>query len=341
MEWLNDNTIKINPPKKPKKITGTRFASVLDYNPWQTEFETWCAITRVYEKPFEDTIYTAAGKAIEPKQIEYLRTAYAMDNLVTPTDRFGEDYFNKTWGDFFPDSPQFGGMWDSLLIDENGDVEAVIEFKTTKRAEDWQDDIPDYYALQAALYANLLETDNVIMVASILEDKDYADPAKFKPSVKNTIIKEFKVSERYPDFDLYLASALTWWDKHVIKGISPVFDEKKDAEILKALRTTTLSPDTDINDLIKEAEELKVEIDKVTATLGDSEKRLKKINDVIKEYAIGQFKNGDKNVEIKGNTYTWNISKSETVTIDKEALTADGLIDKYSKKSESYRLTVK
>ena len=341
MEWLKDNTIKIEPPKKPKKITGTRFASVLDCNPWQTEFETWCAITRTYEKPFEDTIYTAAGKTIEPKQIEYLRTAYAMDNLVTPTDRFGEDYFNKTWGDFFPDSPQFGGMWDSLLIDENGDVEAVIEFKTTKRAEDWQDDIPDYYALQAALYANLLETDNVIMVASILEDKDYTDPAKFKPSVKNTIIKEFKVSERYPDFDLYLASALTWWDKHVLKGVSPVFDEKKDAEILKALRTTTLSPDTDINDLIKEAEELKVEIDKVTATLGDSEKRLKKINDVIKEYAIGQFKNGDKNVEIKGNTYTWNISKSETVTIDKEALTADGLIDKYSKKSESYRLTVK
>lgn len=61
----------------------------------------WCAITKTYEKPFEDTIYTAAGKAIEPKQAEYMKKSYGMD-LITPTDRYGEDYFNKTWGDFFP-----------------------------------------------------------------------------------------------------------------------------------------------------------------------------------------------------------------------------------------------
>ena len=42
MEWLKDNRIKIVPPKKPKKITATRFATILGLNPWSTPFEMWC-----------------------------------------------------------------------------------------------------------------------------------------------------------------------------------------------------------------------------------------------------------------------------------------------------------
>ena len=54
-----------------------------------------------------------------------------------------------------------------------------------------------------------------------------------------------------------------------------------------------------------------------------------------------QFRPGDKKVEVKGSTYTWAISCSETTTIDKKALEADGLLDKYQKKSEQYRMTIK
>ena len=46
-----------------------------------------------------------------------------------------------------------GGMWDYLGVDENGVVDTVLEMKTTQRIEDWQNDAPEYYALQAALYA--------------------------------------------------------------------------------------------------------------------------------------------------------------------------------------------
>lgn len=56
---------------------------------------------------------------------------------------------------------------------------------------------------------------------------------------------------------------------------------------------------------------------------------------------MGQFRDGDKKVEIKGSIYTWSVSRSETATIDKKALEADGLLDKYQKKSEQYRMTVK
>ena len=146
MQWI-DRHIEVAPHKKPKKITATRFATILGLNPWSSPFEVWCEITKTYQKPFEDTIYTIAGKTIEPKQIDYMRKAYGMYNLKTPTDIYGADYFKKTWGDFFHDTKVLGGMWDSLLVDENGKPEAVLEFKTTKRAEDWVNDVPEYYAL--------------------------------------------------------------------------------------------------------------------------------------------------------------------------------------------------
>lgn len=340
IKWLEGNRLQIDPPKRTKKITGTRFATILGLNPWSTAFEMWCAITKTFELPFEDTIYTVAGKTIEPKQAEYMKKSYGMD-LITPTDRYGADYFNKTWGDFFPDSKHLGGMWDFLGVDENGVVDTVLEMKTTKRIEDWQNDAPEYYALQAALYAYLLGVDNVVMVASFLEEKDYADPSKYVPNVKNTITVEFKVSERYPDFAEKVAQVEQWWADYVDTGISPVFDEKKDAEILKALRTHNLTPDIDIDALIAEAEGLKTEVDKATAAIADKEKRLKEINDIIKEHAMKQFRPGDKKVEVKGATYTWAISRSETTTIDKKALEADGLLDKYQKKTEQFRMTVK
>lgn len=340
MKWLDSKQIQITPPKRTKKVTGTRFATILGLNPWSTPFEMWCAITKTYEKPFEDTIYTIAGKTIEPKQAEYMKKSYGMD-LITPTDRYGQDYFNKTWGDFFPENPYFGGMWDYLGVDENGTVDTVLEMKTTKRIEDWQNDAPEYYALQAALYAYLLGVDNVIMVASLLEEKDYEDPSKFVPNIKNTITVEFKVSERYPDFERMVAEVKSWWGEYVTGGISPVYDEKKDAEILAALRTHNLTPDTDIDALIKEAEGLKKEVDMTAAAIADKEKRLKEISDIIKEHAMTQFRDGDKKVEIKGSTYTWTVSRSETTTIDKKALEADGLLEKYQKKSEQYRMTVK
>lgn len=340
VKWLEGNRIQIAPPKKTKKITGTRFATILGLNPWSTAFEMWCAITKTYEKPFEDTIYTIAGKTIEPKQAAYMKKSYAMD-IITPTDIWGKDYFNKTWGDFFPDSPHLGGMWDYLSQGEDGKVDAVLEMKTTKRAEDWENDVPEYYALQAALYAYLLGVDDVIMVASFLEENDYEDPKKFKPSAKNTITVEFKVSERYPDFAEKVARVEKWWEDHVDTGISPEYDEKKDAEILTALRTNTLTPETDIEALVAEAEALKKELDEVAASTAEKEKRLKTINDIIKEHAMSQFRDGDKKVEVKGSVYVWTVSRSETTGIDKDALKADGLLDKYSKKSVQYRMTVK
>lgn len=344
MEWLDGNKIQIIPPKRPKKLTGTRFATILGLNPWSTPFEIWCEVTRTYQKPFEDTIYTIAGKTIEPKQAEYMKQTYFMSNLVTPTDIWGKDYFRQTYGDFFRESPVLGGMWDYLLYGKDGKPTTVLEMKTSKRVEDWKDDIPEYYALQAALYAYLLGVDEVIMVASFLEPKDYDAPEKFVCSGENTITRPFKVSERYPDFEKkYVKPALKWWKDYVESGISPAFDERKDAEILKALRTNNLSPETDMAALVKEAEDLKDTMERILTHEGipDMEKRYKVVTDMIKKAAIAQFRDGDKKVSIAGSAYNWEVSRTSTTKIDKDAMKADGILAKYTTTEDSYRISPK
>lgn len=351
IKW-NGSTISVEPTKKPKKLTGTHFPTVLGVNPFSSPFEVWCRCTRTYEKPFEGNKYTNAGQVIEPKVFDFLRKSMGFgDRLIVPEDVYGKDHFKKTWGDFYPNAPIFGGMWDALIRDDKDNIEYVVEIKTVQvdgrsgsLEQRWKDgEAPHYQALQAALYAHLLGVDKVLMVAVALEEKkgDYEHPEQVVPSYanENVYTDEFKVSERYPNFDLYIEQTTAWWNAHVLTGISPEFDEKKDAEILKALRTNSLTPDADIASLVAEAEQLDTEIEAVANSVADKEKRLKEVTDQIKKYALEQFRDGDTKVSIPGQRFEYVLSKSETTELDKEALKADGLWEKYNKPKTNYRLT--
>lgn len=338
--WYDDDTIGVKPPAKPKKLSGTRFASVFGLNRWNTPFQAWCQICKVYEPPFEDTKYTIAGKAIEPKQIAYMREF--SDSVVDPTQVYGPDPFKKTWGNFF-DHPIFGGMWDALLMSEdNSDqVEAVFEFKTTKRAEDWEDDVPEYYALQAALYAYLLGCEDVIMVATFLQESDYEHPEDFEVTEENTVQIEFMLHERYPNFEEdYIEPALAWWNEHVETGVSPQFDEKADADYLKVLRNTSLNPTTDIDGLLSELASLNDKIAAVTTIISADEKRVKAIKDQLKQYAMETIGESD-TATLTGAGLVCTLTKTSTMKVDEKAMQADGVYDKYAKPTESTRFTVK
>lgn len=352
VKWLDGNTISVDVPKKPKKISGTHFATVLNSDPWKTPFEAWCKCTRTYEKPFEGNIYTNAGEIIEPKVFEFLRTSMGFGNkVITPTDVYGEDYFKKTRGDFFPESKVFSGMWDALIYDENGKPEYVVEVKTVKvdgrsggLDERWKNgEAPHYQALQASLYAYLLGIDKVIMVGVALKESegDYEHPEQVIPSYakNNVYIDDFKVSERYPNFEMYISQATKWWNNHVLTGISCEYDEKKDDEILKVLRTNSISPGTEIADLLKEADTIKSKLDAVYSSVADDEKRLKQIQDALKEHFATQFRDGDNKVTATGDKYTWVLTKTSSTEIDKDKLTEDGLIEKYTKNKTGFKLT--
>lgn len=340
IRWV-DHHIEVTPPKHPKKITGTRMAGIFGLNKWVTPFRMWCEITKTWEQPFVSTKYTEAGKVIEPKQAAFMKDAYGMSNLRTPTDIFGPDYFKSTYGDFFHGVKIFGGMWDYILVDENGKATTVLEMKTTKRAEDWSEDIPEYYALQAALYAYLLGVDKVIMVATVLEESDYDHPENFRVTAENTFLVPFRLSERYPDFAERVNKAVDWWEKHVEEGISPDYDAKKDKEILDELRSKSVSALDDEQKLLAEAEQLQRKLDAVKAETDMDEKRLKILKDWIKDRASRELSDGIDKVDITGQNLRWVLSRTQSRTVDTDALKKDGLYEKYSKPTEKLTLTVK
>ena len=61
----------------------------------------------------------------------------------------------------------------------------------------------------------------------------------------------------------------------------------------------------------------------------------------IKKFAIQQFRDGDKKVSIAGSSYTWEVSRSSTSKIDKDAMKADGVLEKYTTTEDTYRLSPK
>lgn len=335
-----DNQVVIEPPKRTKKITGTRFASILGLNDWNTDFQMWCEITKTYEKPFEDNIYTIAGKTIEPKQAQYMKNSYLMLNLKTPEDIYGKDYFKKTWGDFFKEHKVLGGMWDYILTDEKGKPTAVLEMKTTGRSEDWLNDVPTYYSLQMALYAYLLGVDKMYMVATFLEPKDYENPEKFEVNNKNTIVREYSLSKDFSNFQQLVDEVLKWHKNHVLTGISPKFDEKKDKDYLKGIRTNNVLDD-DLQTLTNEIERLETEINEVVSTVSEKEKILKKYKDKLKDELMKNFRETDTHVDYNSGNFIYTVSKSDRETIDKKQLEKDNLLEKYLIVKQQYTLRKK
>lgn len=325
--WNDSKQVVLaKPPAHPKKITGTRFAAILEVNDWTTPFQEWCEITKLYNKPFEDTIFTLAGKAIEPLQAKYVEDAYGI-KLTSPSDIYGANYFKTTYGNFFK-HPFLGGMWDYLEYDEEGNVKTVYEMKTSKRPQDWLDDIPEYYALQAALYAYLLGCDNVVMCATFLDyPQEYDHPENKKLDIYNTVLKPFKVSERYPNFDEYIAYAENWWTTRVLAGVSPQYDEVKDKEYLDHLRTVKPEVlDTNIDDLIKELVRLK----EILAERKPLEDRVSAIEKTLKEYAISNLGSNDKTF-VFGDDDSYPVVRKtlrKKEVFNKKLLTNLGLYDK-------------
>lgn len=334
IRFEGNRVVLCDTPKRPKKITGTRFGAVLNANRWQTPFQAWCEITKAWVKPFEGSKETEAGKVIEDKQLTWFSR---LVDVTRPEDVYGKDFFNKTYGDFFSDNKIFGGMWDSL-VGTVDNIKGVIECKTTKRVEDWADDIPEYYALQASLYAYLLGVDDVYMVVSFLEEKDYEKPDEYKCSSDNTTYKHFKVSERYPEFEKYIAYCENFWLTSVLTGVSPEFDEKKDKEYLDALRTTVVSADTDLQALVDEAEELYNRIEAVEDSIKADKKRLSEIENMMKDYAT-QYENTDKAKSVfVGKSMTWTVTQSIRKSVSTDMMKNDGIYDKYLIDSVTYTM---
>lgn len=334
-------------PSRTKKVTGTRLAKVLGLNPWGTPFQAWCEITKTAEPKFEGSKFTEAGNAIEPKLVAYVEEELGT-SVLTPEAYWGALYSERKYG-FFPDVAIFDGMWDGLEIDPKGRPRAIVECKTTqmKNAPYWQDGPPVYYLIQAMLYAKLQGVSKIIFPVAFLEEGDYAHPEQFVVrDGENARFWFYDLDELSVEIDgqLYnidgiLQLATEWYHAHVVTGISPAFDESKDADYLKILRTKNVAADNDLDGVLSKIKSLEDAIAKAELASGvkELEKGLKSAKDALKGMLTAELGDNDEYAEAG----EWRLTRDVKWKVDETALKDAGLFEKFAEEVESLRLAKK
>lgn len=332
------------PTRARKKVTATRLAGILNLNDWVSDFQMWCEVNKLPSPPFEDNKYTLAGKAIEPKLIQYIRdNVFDLDgdNVKDPIEYYGNLYKSVQY-DFFPDTKVFGGMWDAVHLDENGNIDTIIECKTSSRPQDWEKGVPIYYMIQGLMYAKLTGAKRLLFPVSFLQDKDYAHPENFVCTKENTTYFEVPVDTKISwrddlyNIDELMEIALEWYKTYVESGISPYFDEKKDVEYLKLIRMTKPSEDNTLDEMINHYSSLQAELERIYAenNIDEIEKQIKALKEDIKTELQKQMGDLDDKIEYK----TVSLSKTSKTTVNTKKLKDDGLYEEYSQITYTYTL---
>jgi len=333
--------IIIEPPKQRLRITGHRIASVLGLNKYQSPFGSWVEITKLAKLPFEDNKYTLAGKALEPKIIEYVGTK--LPNIVSIKDYYGNNFKDYEYNNFKDDSDRFGGIIDAVsTLNDKKTITALVECKTSSKPQEWANgNVPVEYILQGALYSYLKGLDRVIFACTFLEENDYNHPEQLDVNDKNTVIVIKRLDEMVFDIDGELLNiegcmqrASEWWDKYIETGISPEFDEKKDKEYLDIIRATDATKDSELEDVCKEAIDLvrTIEMLKEQTGITAMEKELKALETSIKNKMI------EEDISTCGD---YKLSKSVKEKFNEKLFAEENekLYNKYVETTESYTLT--
>lgn len=301
MEWsYSEDRKRIvldKPPVQKLRITGHRLSSVLGVNEYQTPFGAWVEITKLAKLPFEDSKYTLFGKAVEPKIISYVATKYP--NVMSIEEYYGNIFEDYRWNNFKDETNVFGGVIDAVATRNDGKTLAMIcECKTSSHPERWANNqVALDYLLQGALYAYLKGLDRVLFACTFPKEIDYAHPENYKVTDDNTILVVKKLSDilipingKYLNIEECMQYATEWWNKYIITGISPEFDEKLDKEYLDIIRASKPCEDNELIDVCNEAIQLAKEIKELEVSSGLKAKQdlLKVLEASIKETMIEQ-----------------------------------------------------
>lgn len=340
------NIILNEPPKQRLRITGHRISSVLGLNKYQSDFAAWCEITKLVKLPFEDNKYTIAGKAIEPKLIEYVSDRFP--NIMSIEDYYGNNIEKYKWNNFIEDSDIFGGIIDAVSTkNDKKTITLVVECKTSSKPQDWENNhVPIDYLLQGCEYSHLKKLDKVLFIVSFLQDDDYNHPEMFVPNDKNTKLVLKKISDviiEMPNGDMItfeeaIKYCEDWWKKYIETGISPEFDEIKDKEYLDIIRASRPVNDSSLDDICTSALELEKEIEELKKSSGidSKEKELKILKESIKESLMSQMTEQDNKIMYSEFKVTKNIKKKFNESKFKEEHKAT--YEKYLDETTEYRL---
>lgn len=333
-------------PKQRLRITGHRIASVLGLNKYQSPFGAWAEITKLVKLPFEDNKYTLAGKAIEPKLIDFVRAKFP--NVMSIEEYYGNNIDKYRWNNFVEDSNIFGGIIDAVATKEDlKTLTMIVECKTSSKPHLWDNNsIPIEYLLQGCEYSYLKGLDRVLFVCAFLQDTDYNHPEKFEPTKENTILVVKKIKDviiempngSFITFEEAIKYCEEWWKKHIETGISPEFDEKLDKQYLDIIRASKPINDTSLEELCESAKELEEEIEELKDKNGitSKEKELKIIKDNIKEGLLNSLQEG----EMVATCKSYKLSGSKKMKFNEKEFAKNHpkTYDKYCEESITYTL---
>ena len=296
---------------KSKKITGTKLGAILEVNPYETPFSTWCDITKVYKKPFDGDKYTKAGETIEPLVLKDLKGKLAGKVMSA------EEYYGRPMNyvyDYFTEDKIFGGMWDGIQVNQDNKPIGVIEIKTTGAVQNWKDgEIPPYYQTQVELYAYLLGVRYYTVAVVFLEEEDYINPNQVKlvEGVNYKVISVRMTDEHMAQVESRISYAREWYATYVDTLLSPIMNvnDKTDMEI-RSIIMTDLVDDKDLEGLLADIKKCDDIINEERYTDAVNEK--KKLEEVLRSKLVEKLENDD-NIEtstVVSENYEFSVKKT-------------------------------
>ncbi|WP_228444767.1 MPN551 family DNA-binding protein [Mycoplasma tullyi] len=247
--------------KKFKKITGSRFPTILGINDFSTPFMEWLKMVNLYYETM-DPILSKAGVVIEPKVRDYVMKKFKINYKSYEPTQVGFDLFK--------DNQIFGGIPDGEPVDEDGNLlydqdHPMLEIKTTsidklsykkvdgslrmmtdesglpivkaKREKylEWYDEnhqiqVKKEYVLQLSLYLYLRNAKYGRFGVIFLRPEDYQNPDAIDLNQRLIDVVDMKLERS--SIESYIEQATKWYQDHIIKGISPKMN-RSDKEFLK------------------------------------------------------------------------------------------------------------
>lgn len=223
---ITNSTIKVTNGSnllKQKKITGTRLATILGLNKFNSPFSAWAEMTGLY-KPVIPDKYLKVGQVLEKPIIKSIEDMY--DFNIKTFDK------NEIKFDNFKDNPIFGGIVDG--IDE--EKKTLIEIKTTnvKNKMYWDKQIPIEYWYQAQLYCKLAKLDEILFGVCFVEEQDYNNPNNIP--IDDRDIRIYPVEKK--DISQEMEQAIKWYKRCILNYESPKFNcnSNRDMEIVNQIK---------------------------------------------------------------------------------------------------------
>ena len=294
-------------------------AGLLEKSKWATPFTTTAKMLRLFEEDISAKKEVNAGNVLEPKILDYVGALHG-DALFEKREGSHED-----WKSDF-DDPIFGGHIDGMMPDGT-----IVEVKTTRNPEDWVNGPPEYYWIQASLYAHFLKSDKIIFLVGFTDEKTLADPESWEPNEKTLARFDVPIIS---GFDKMMEEAKAIYEDTVLKGRTALItDDANDRRVFDIVHSQIWTHD----ELMSAIADLRINQKKLDG-YKEVEKEIQDQREVMMMYMKSHGTEA-----VSDDISTLKLSSYTRRSLDTDALKKDGLYETYSKETtvETIKMTKK